>query len=75
MAWALASQGRLGEATRHFEQVVAVDPDDADARANLAFALAAAGERERAALAFREALRIQGDHEGARAGLQDLELR
>ena len=31
---ALATQGRMDEATRHFERLVAVDPDDADAHSS-----------------------------------------
>ena len=39
----------MDEAARHFERLIAVDPENADAHANLGFALAAAGARARAA--------------------------
>ena len=71
----LASQGQPSEAAQQFERLIAVDPDVADAHANLGLVLVTAGEHERAAAAFREALRLDQGHEGARAGLREIELR
>ena len=43
---ALASRGNLGEAIAHFERALAINPNDAEARANLERAKRASGIRE-----------------------------
>ncbi len=62
----------MDEAAGLFERMIVVDPENADAHANLGLTLTARGARNRAALAFREALRLDPDHAGARGGLADI---
>ena len=69
--WALtfAMHDRLPEALPHFERAVELQPEDADLRHALGRALLALGRREAAIAQFREALRLNPNHAGAREGL------
>lgn len=66
---AFARQGKFAEG-RQFERLIATEPENADAHANLGVVLMARGERSAAAREFGEALRIDPNHARAQEGLR-----
>jgi len=58
-----------------FDRLVALDPGDPDAQTSLGVVFSRVGSYEQAVGAFQEALRIDPDHEDARARLREIELR
>jgi tetratricopeptide (TPR) repeat protein len=55
---ALATQGKIDEAMRLFQDAVRIDPTDAEARANLGEALVHRGRADEAMAHYAEALRL-----------------
>jgi Flp pilus assembly protein TadD len=68
-AFALGATGKTAEAIGHLNEVVRINPDDAEAHNNLGFALTTAGPLDTAAAHFMEALRIKPELHNAHYGL------
>jgi len=66
----LAHQGNLREAIGHFQEVLRIQPDYAEAHNNLGLALGCLGNLEEAVRHFREALRIKPGLSEARRNLE-----
>jgi tetratricopeptide (TPR) repeat protein len=66
---ALRKTGQSGAASHELEAQLARDPLDPDTHANRGWQLLEEGNTKRATLAFREALRLDPEHEWAREGL------
>ncbi len=64
----LVRQGRLGEASRLYQEWVSEQPDEVEARVRLGDILLQAGKSDQAAAHFEVALRNDPDHYGARLG-------
>jgi Tfp pilus assembly protein PilF len=63
-------QGKLNQAARQFERLLATDPDNADAHTNLGVVFLTEGARDLAAREFMAALQTNPDHALARDGLR-----
>jgi tetratricopeptide (TPR) repeat protein len=72
---ALLREGSAEEAIPHLEAYVERRPDDARGYNNLGAALSRTGRGEEAREAFREALRLDPSHAGARLNLERLDGR
>lgn len=72
---ALIRQGRLDEATHHFDMALRLNPDFAGTHNNMGIALARNGKMEDAAGHFKEALRLNPDFVGARNNLNKILAR
>jgi tetratricopeptide (TPR) repeat protein len=72
MCRTLAALGRHAEAAGACRDLLARDPDNATACADLGDALAALGRRDEAAAAYERAIRIRPDMPRAREGLRRL---
>jgi tetratricopeptide (TPR) repeat protein len=66
---ALARQGKLDEAIRHYEIALAIDPQYRQAHQNLGAALIQQGRLAEAAAHFQQAVAIRPDYAEARCGL------
>jgi Tfp pilus assembly protein PilF len=60
----------VAQAVRELEQLLQIDPDNADAHTNLGVVFASQGQQERAAREFAEALRLNPGQAKAREGLR-----
>lgn len=69
MGTSLLRLGRAEDAARLFEELVAVDPFNANALGNLAIALERSGDRARATAQFERVRRLRPADAGARDGL------
>jgi Flp pilus assembly protein TadD len=69
----MASQGNFTGAAEQFRDAVRLNPQDADAEANLGSALAQMGELKEAKLHFERALQLKPGHALASENLQLVE--
>jgi len=72
LAVALQAEGRIDEATAHYERALALRPDYAPAYNNLGTALRAEGRLEEAAAAYRRAIALRGEYPEAHYNLANV---
>jgi tetratricopeptide (TPR) repeat protein len=61
LAFALAEQGRLGEAIEHYREAINIKPDDAVVHFNLAVALGRQGRLDEAIVHYRKGMETKSD--------------
>lgn len=61
MGFALADQGRMAEAVKHYSESLRLNPNYADTHYNMGIALSALNKRDEAVKHYREVLRIDPD--------------
>jgi Flp pilus assembly protein TadD len=67
-------RGRYEDATALLEQMISVQPDDADAHSLMGFSLRKSGDFDNALISYRRALSIDAGHLGANEYLGELYL-
>ena len=72
LAVALQAEGRVDEATAHYERAIALRPDYAPAYNNLGTALRAKGRLAEAAAAYRRAIELRGEYPEAHYNLANV---
>ena len=72
LAVALQAEGRLDEATSHYERAIALEPGYAPAYNNMGTALRAGGKLTEAAAAYRRAIAMRGEYPEAHYNLANV---
>jgi len=72
LAVALQAEGRLDDATSHYERAIGLQPDYAPAYNNLGTALRAKGRLAEAAAAYRHAIALRGEYPEAHYNLANV---
>jgi protein O-GlcNAc transferase len=74
LAGLLVSQGKIDQGILQLREVLRIDPEDANAHANLGVALARKGDYAAAKESLERSLQLNPDNPGARKNLERVEL-